>query len=166
MEVRYREGAWVSEAASAGNFRSHRYGAQQTVVVVAPATIVPTGFPPLGGQVALLDTETMMEPPTAPSVQVPSLVTVKGGLLVHALSVYTVVVAVHWALGAPQAQPVQSRVSIGVPEKVCRSAKPCGQGKSFLPPETQRPATKGGAGLGAQIWPPGQPPPRPPPVHG
>src|SRR5262249_49165979 len=64
----------------------------------------------------------------------------------------------------PHEHCVQLRVSTTLPVNVCFTGKLMGQGKS-LATHTQSPATKGAAGVGAQICPPGHPPPSPPPTQ-
>jgi hypothetical protein len=84
--------------------------------------------------------------------------------LAHAPSEKTVVVAVQAAVAAPQKHGVQLRVSTGLPENVCWSPKPAGQGKSPSI-QTHAPGTNGDAGVGAQTSPALHPVAAGPPLH-
>ena len=125
--------------------------------------MLPTGWPPLGGQLPEPVTATWIEPPVMPgAVQVPSSGTVKVVALMHWASVNTVVVPVQEPVPPPHEQGVQLRVSTVEPEKVCLSENPAGQGK--LPDiQMQAPATKGAGAVGAQTFPALHPIPVTPP---
>jgi len=128
------------------------------VVVVGPSVMVPTGWPPLVGQLPLPIVETWAEPPVMPPalVQLPSFGTVRVVVLMHRASVNTVVVPVQLPMPAPHAQGEQLRVSVTELSKVCLLVKPVGQPMS-PDAQTQAPETKGVGGTGAQTCPALQP---------
>jgi hypothetical protein len=74
------------------------------------------------------------------------------------------VVALHCAVAAPQAQGEQPRVSTTPVEKVCLSGKPAGQVASPAA-HTHSPARKGGSDFASQTSPAPHPTPIPPPTH-
>ena len=120
--------------------------------------MVPTGCPPLGGQLPLPIVATWIEPPAVvPALtQLPSFGTVTVVVLMQRASVNTVVVPVQLPMPAPHAHGEQLRVSVTELSKVCLSVKPAGQPMS-PDAQTQAPETKGAGGTGAQTCPPLQP---------